>query len=428
MKKISKNKILIVLITFITSSLFSQKVKTLDVIYDQSFENMKYSFQRHLDLNKMDKILKKIKTNSIYIKSQSSAPFTHDYAGKEYKLEGDKNNYCNSCKQIEELIQSNLDKSLNTALFINSKSDVNFSQCGWKNDVINSIEGDVNIIDIGEGYDVVKNIYNKVKKKAKNRKKDYGIIIWQPGINFKGIDFTLNGYFENEVAVNFGDKVELVINNVSKGEKYFVEVNGERTNLSANSNGTITHSLTFQSDAKVKVSNGICSSETFVRVSNSCIECSYENPFVIDFNNNQFAEDKTDDSPHVKYEIKKDPLNGNSIYLFPIKLDRCIESYELELKISYVGDEDYPGYKSRKKLDGKKKVVQITKSSSPTNNKSIILYQVGSADLSIAGEKIDGTDLKVDIRIIPKKCFSGKNFKGNLSEIKFIPVRFARCN
>ena len=128
MKKIVKNKILIVLITFITSSLFSQKVKTLAVIYDQPFENMKYSFQRHLDLNKMDKILKIIKNNSIYIKSQSSAPVTYDYAGKEFKLEGDMNNYCYSCKQIEELIQSNLDKSLNTALFINYKSDVNFLQ------------------------------------------------------------------------------------------------------------------------------------------------------------------------------------------------------------------------------------------------------------------------------------------------------------
>ena len=313
-------------------------------------------------------------------------------------------------------------------MFINYKSDVNFLQCGWNNDVINSIEGDVNIIDIGEGYDVVKNIYNKVKKKAKNRKKDYGIIIWQPGINFNGIDFTLNGYFEKEVAVNFGEKVELVINNVSKGEKYYVEVNGERTNLSANSTGIITHSLTFQSDTKVKISNGLCPSEIFVKVSNSCTECSYENPFVIDFNSNQFADDVSDDSPHVQYQIKKDPLNGNSIYLFPIKLDRCIESYELELKISYIGDEDYSDYRSRKKLDGKKKVVQITKSSSSSNNKNILLYQVGSADLSIDGEKIDGTDLKVDFRIIPKKCLSGKNFKGNLSDIKFIPVRFARCN
>jgi hypothetical protein len=388
---------------------------------------MKYSFQRHLDLNKMNKMFKKIKTNSIYIKSQSSAPVTYDYAGKEYKLEGDKNNYCNSCKQIEELIQSNLDQGINTALFINSKSDVNFSQCGWKNGVINSIEGDVNIIDIGEGYDVVKNIYNKVKKKAKNRKKDYGIIIWQPGINFKGIDFTLNGYIENEVEVNFGEKVELVVNNVSKGEKYFVEVNGERTNLSANSNGTITHSLSFQSDAKVKVSNGICSSETFAKVSNSCTECSYENPLVIDYNDNQFAEDVSQDSKHVKYEIKKDPLKGSYAYLFPIKLDRCIEGYELEVKVTYVGQyrEDEA---TRKKLNGKEKTFALSKSSLVVDDKNIVLWKISTEEFKIDGQSLMDEDLKCQIRIIPKKCFSGKQLKGNKSDIKFITARFALCN
>lgn len=408
--------VLITLFTFHAIISFGQKVSSLTVIYDKPFDQAQSTIETHLEENKLSKVIKKIKDNQLFVKSKSdNENLITDSKGKQYSFKGRKYYFCNSCKQIDDILKDNKNQNLTTALFIiDPSSDFDINDCE-----ITNLPDNVVSIKVKEMNDLYKEVYNTVKKKAKTFKRNYAILLWAPGKNLKGLDFAINNKFQEEVSANFNDKITIKMTEANNKDRYSLTVNDESVDYNL-SNNTLSHSFTVKKNTTVCLSNNSCPQVCkTIEVKNACTDCKSDVGLDLNFGDNKYAKtDRQIKNAGLDYEILQGK-QGYKLYYFVVKNQPCVESYELQMSLKYNGDDE-----DKKRLNGKSKTFPLEVSDEETGDDNFIILKADYSDLYNDGSGVIDDEMICTMKIVVKKC-SGK-ITGTSS--KSYKVIFQKCN
>lgn len=404
-----------IILVFINLGL-SQKISTLNVIYNYTFDQAQSSIETHLEENNLSKIIKKIKDHQLFVKSKNdNENLITDSKSKQYSFKGRKDYFCNSCQQIEDILLANKDQKLTTALFIiDPSSDFDISDCE-----ISNLPDNVVSIKVKETTDLYKEVYRTVRKKAKTFKRNYAIVLWSPGKNLKGLDFAINNKFQEEITANFNDKITVKMSEANNKDRYSLTVNDESVDYNLSSS-TLSHSFIVKKNTTVCMSHNTCPQVCkTIEVKNACTECDKEVGLDLDFGDNKYAKtDKYMRQDGLDYEILQGK-DGYKLYYFVVKNQPCVESYELQMSLKYTGDD-----KDKKRLDGKSKTFPLEVSDEEIDDNNLIILKANYSDLYDDGNGVIDPWMYCTMKIVPKKC-SGK-FKGK--DGKSYIVTFQKCN
>jgi len=408
--------VLITLFTLCELLTFGQKVSTLNVIYNNTFDQAESTINSHLEENKLSKIIKKIEDHKLFVKSKNDNenPIT-DSKGKQYSFKGRKEYFCNSCQQIEDILEANKDQKLTTALFIIDPSgDFDISDCDFSN-----LPDNVVSIKVKETTDLYNEVYETVRKKAKTFKRNYAIVLWSPGKNLKGLDFAINNKFQEEITANFNDKITVKMSEANNKDRYSLTVNDESVDYNLSSS-TLSHSFIVKKNTTVCLSNNTCPQVCkTIEVKNACTDCKSDVGLDLDFDDNKYA--KTDNQlkkAGIDYEILQGK-QGYKLFYFVVKNQPCVESYELQMSLKYIGDDE-----DKKRLNGKSKTFPLEVSDEETGDNELIILKADYSDLYDDGSGVIDDEMICTMKIVVKKC-SGK-ITGSSS--KSYKVIFQKCN
>jgi hypothetical protein len=406
--------VLITLFTLCTLITFGQKVSSLSVIYNNTFDQAESTIETHLEENKLSKVINKIKDNQLFVKSKSdNENLITDSKRKQYSFKGRKDYFCNSCNQIEEILNKN--KSLTTALFIIDPSgDFDISDCEFSN-----LPDNVVSIMVKEDTDLYNEVYKTVQKKANTFKRNYAIVLWSPGKNLKGLDFAINNKFQEEITANFNDKITVKMSEANNKDRYSLTVNDESVDYNLSSS-TLSHSFIVKKNTTVCLSNNTCPEVCkTIEVKNACTDCKSDVGLDLDFDDNKYA--KTDNQlkkAGIDYEILQGK-QGYKLFYFVVKNQPCVESYELQMSLKYIGDDE-----DKKRLNGKSKTFPLEVSDEETGDNELIILKADYSDLYDDGSGVIDDEMICTMKIVVKKC-SGK-ITGSSS--KSYKVIFQKCN
>jgi hypothetical protein len=411
--------ILLCLYLIFSNLVIGQKVTSLTIIYGNPYEKAQPIFENHLVKNNLEKVIKKIKTHEIFIRSKNDADnLLTDSKGKQYYLRGSKKYFCNPCKQIEDILKENESNGIKTALYVlDAPSEFEISSCGFENLAKNIVS-----MRVRETTDLLKEVYNLVIKKAKSSNENYAIVLWSPGNTTKGLEFTLNNKTEKEVKVNYKDKVTLKMPDVNNLDKYSLTVNGENVDFKI-TNNTLNYSFNIRRNTEVCLSNNNCPEVCkTIEVQNACYDCKNDVGLDMDFGDNKYARSALNDkllkSRGIEYEVLQGK-QGYKLFYFVVKNQLCIESYELQMNLKYMGDD-----KDKKKLNGKSMTFPLEISDEETGDSDYIILKANYEELYDDGNGVVDDDMICTMRIVVKKC--SEKIVGNQG--KSYKVIFQKCN
>jgi hypothetical protein len=417
--KIMIKNILIFLLLGYNNLAHGQNISSLTVIYGNPFEQSQSTIENHLVKNNLAKIIKKVKINDLFVRSKNDADnlFT-DSKGKQYYLSGSKKYFCNPCKQIEDLIKENQSNDIRTALYIvDAPSEFELSSCGIANLPENVIS-----MRIRETTDLYNDVYNMVMDKAKKSNKNYSLVIWSPGNVTKGLEFTINNKPQAEVSVNYNEKVTLKMPDANINEKYSLTIDGEEVDYKI-ANNSLTYSFIIKRNTNICLSNNNCPQVCkSIEVQNACFDCKNDVGLDLDFGDNKYARSSANDkllkASGIDYEIVQGK-QGYKLFYFVVKNQPCVESYELQMSLKYIGDEV-----DKKKLNGKTKNFPLEISDEETGDKDLITLKANYNELYDDGNGIVDDDMICSMKIVVKKC--SEKIVGNPG--RSYKVIFQKCN
>jgi hypothetical protein len=411
--------ILFCLCLIFSNLVFCQKVTSLTLIYGNPFEQAQSTIENHLVKHNLAKVIKKVSFHDLFARSKNDADnLLTDSKGKQYYFRGSSKYFCNPCKQIEDILKENESNDLKTALYIlDAPSDFELVSCG-----ISNLPENIVSLKIRENTDLLKEVYNLVNKKAKTFNKNYSILFWSPGNVTKGLEFTINNKPQAEISANYNEKVTVKMPDANSKEKYSLTINGENVDYKI-SNNSLNYSFIIKRNTEVCLSNNNCPQVCkTIEVQNACLECQNDVGLNLDFGDNMYARSAKNDkllkSMGIEYEILQGK-QGYKLFYFVVKNQPCVESYELQMSLKYVGDE-----KEKKKLNGKSMTFPLEISDEETRDSDYIILKANYNELYDDGNGVVDDELICTMKIVVKKC--SEKIVGNQG--KSYKVIFQKCN